>query len=242
MGLMCLTPMVQAESDSKLVEFYEFIPNDLCVIEYDITDVHLIIEDKSKKIVEEHPSSTASNPASDNQMKPSDMIALAAVFLSVLTLWLNYLIASNNHKNSVHDEFWMRQILIPKFMQPFMKFIDESVGKYVENDRDLAQYYVKYARIELNQLQDSILVISAVNPYLGEELTRIIENFHDIAGDGERISNLANFKEELLLDASRKVVLAIKAEQLRKRRSVIAIAKSLFNRVFNQNRGQGNIN
>lgn len=242
LSTLFITFKVYADDSMATVEYYDFIPNDLCVVEYDLTDIRCVVEEKTEREdVSSTKDTTSKEKKSDNELKSSDLIAIIAIVvsavLSALTLYLTFLTNARNHKNSVHDEFWMRQILIPKFITPFMLFIDESVQKYIENEHNLTLYYVKYARVKLNQLQDSIIVIEAVSPSLGDKLSNIIESFHDKAGDAEgfSINNIDDFKVKLLMEASRDVILAIKAEQLRKKKGIIARMILWFKGVFSTN-------
>lgn len=194
--------------------------NDMCVLEYKIPDVSIFVSDVSNANINQVNSKLEPK---DTEiyflgLKPSDLIAILALLVSAFTIWLNIRLATNSYKNSVHDEFWMRQILIPKFMNPFMKFIDESVGFY---NGDLNVYYRKFALDKLNELQDSIIVIEAVSPSLGKELTSIIEDFHDVVGEENSINSIEDFKEKVLLSSTRRAVIAMKNEQLKKHRSLL---------------------
>ncbi|EKF9739661.1 hypothetical protein [Vibrio cholerae] len=226
LGGLCFLP--EAKADTVNAEFFDFTPNDMCVVEYDVVGVRFILLEKTSKPRESNVGVEVPK-ASDNNLKPSDIIAIVAVvvsaFLSAVTLYLNFRSASENHKNSVHDEFWMRQILIPQFINPFMRFIDESSAIFANNGNNLTDYYTSYALSQLNQLEDSIIVIKAVSPSLGEKLSQVIEDFHDKVGEEDTINTLSDFRSNLLMEASRDVVAAIKAEQLREK-------KNFFHRLF----------
>ncbi len=61
-------------------------------------------------------------------LSASDIIASLALLVSAIALLYSWFQNNQNTKRAIKETFWMREVIIPKFLTPFFEFIQESLN------------------------------------------------------------------------------------------------------------------
>ncbi|WBA13447.1 hypothetical protein [Salinivibrio kushneri] len=117
-------------------------------------------------------------------------------------------------KRSIEDGFWVREVLIPHFMDTLLDFVKGAPKKFVECKNDTAEFVRSYALEQLNALRDSLIIAAAVDPNLKPKLEQSIDDFDDFLGEDEDIDLYA--LEEALAAMTSSATKAIRDVQYRK--------------------------
>ena len=146
----------------------------------------------------------------ENEIKVSDIVALLALISSLMTIFITIYLNNKNTKRSITETFWMREILIPQFLDRFFLFINDAPIAF-KAANDLGDFFSSYALNELNELTDRSSILSVGCDGLGSTICEVIENFE------EGIMDIGNFDDFslLLVRFASKVVNEIKTAQIK---------------------------
>lgn len=115
----------------------------------------------------------------DDKISLSDFFAFMAIVISIATLiytaWFNI----NGNKKSVKEIFWMREVLIPKFLDNFFAFIQNSPAQYKAFNLSPSEFYRNYALGEINSIRDSSKWLRVSSETLEASIISHIEDFED---------------------------------------------------------------
>ncbi len=140
----------------------------------------------------------------------SDIGSIGAVLISIISLVWTWLQTNRLKRQSIDEGFWMREILIPLFMDKFLIFVKDA-PKHFEETMDATSFYIDYALEKLNELRESLVIADAIDTNLKAQLETAIENFENFMGE-EDPTNSASFTVGLTTMAS-SVIQAIRQSQ-----------------------------
>ncbi|WP_156902814.1 hypothetical protein [Achromobacter sp. MFA1 R4] len=55
------------------------------------------------------------------------VVAILALIASLIGFWFTWFMTSRTRKQSIHDEFWMRQVTYPRIVEPIIQYMAEVV-------------------------------------------------------------------------------------------------------------------
>ncbi len=145
----------------------------------------------------------------DDEIKSSDVIASLALIASLISIFININLNNKNNKRSITETFWMREVLIPQFLERFFLFINDAPVSF-KAANDLGDFFSSYALNELNELTDRSAILSVGCEGLGDTICDVIEEFEE---DIMEIENFDDFSLLLATFAS-KIVNEIKQAQI----------------------------
>lgn len=141
----------------------------------------------------------------------SDYSGIGAVILSLITLFYTSHQNRKLKQQSIEEVFWMREVLIPHFMDNFLQFVKDSPSKFSESNQNKGLFYAQYALERLNELRESLILVQAIDDSLKQELDKAIEEFDELMGeDTDMNSPMLN---EALTDMTKTVIQAIQRAQ-----------------------------
>lgn len=149
------------------------------------------------------------NKEKDDGIKVSDILSALALAASISGIWLTVYLNRTNNLRSIKEAFWMREVLIPRFLNRFFSFLNDAPTAFRASN-NLGDFYSTYALTELNDLEDASVILSAGVPELGEKVANIIGEFND---EIMSITDESDFSR-LLTDFSLDVVSTIREAQL----------------------------
>ncbi|CAM3147344.1 hypothetical protein [Vibrio rarus] len=164
--------------------------------------------DISSQVEDKNPSSKEKKET-EGFISFSDMIAILAVILSSGSMLYTYSIDSINRKASIHDEYWMREVIYPIFMQSFIEFIKRSPNEFRASQGDMPLFVECYALDELNKIRDNTIFLYTIDKSFPEKAEKFIDDFEDALGE---VSDYLGFKEALAM-VSRDIITLLKSAQ-----------------------------
>ncbi|MFA0036480.1 hypothetical protein AB4423_07015 [Vibrio chagasii] len=138
----------------------------------------------------------------------SDILAGLALLVAFGTFGFQIYQHSQQKRVSIRESFWMREILIPRFLDRFLNFTNEAIECY-QSAESLGDFYQSYALFELNFLKDASAILNAGYTGLGDDVYGLLESFDD---DIQEVENVGQFSM-LLNDLSLQVIKSIKSAQ-----------------------------
>ncbi|RXQ03304.1 hypothetical protein EGL69_13610 [Vibrio parahaemolyticus] len=178
----------------------------------------IVVRDIVKIVSGSQPSYTIQvaieSPSRDVQDKDiswSDIGSIGAVILSVLTLLYTQYQNRKLKQQSIEEVFWMREVLIPHFMDNFLQFVKDAPSRFSESNQNKGRFYAQYALERLNALRESLILVQAIDTSLKIKLDQAIEEFDEFMGeDGDMDTSTLN---DVLADMTKKVIQAIQKAQ-----------------------------
>jgi len=149
-------------------------------------------------------------PPKDNDLSLSDIFAFTAIVISLVTFAYSIYSNFNLAKKSVKETFWMREVLIPKFIDGFFDFIQNSPAHYKLASGNSGIFYVNYALDKINLIKDSSKWLRVSSPGLEKVINNHIENFEN---DMMSVQDYESYKE-LLISFSTSVIKDIQEAQI----------------------------
>ncbi|MGF1839174.1 hypothetical protein [Vibrio atlanticus] len=159
-----LTPQAFAQSEG-------FSKSAVEPIIYNQTDL------KDRKLVIKIDSTQSQNDASN--MNVSDWIALGALVFSIGSIFYTHYLNSKTRKASIHDEFWMREVIYPNCMTSLLEFIRKAPAEYRVANNDVDLFWADFALDEVNKIRDGFVFLSAIDENLPEAAERILDGLED---------------------------------------------------------------
>jgi len=137
---------------------------------------------------------TASEKSSG--LKSSDILSFLAFVVSLMTF--GYSIHQNNKKKSqsIKENFWMREVLIPHYLDGFLAFVKTAPTCYQASD-SLGDFYTSYALSELNSIEESTYLLDAGSLGLGTKMRVVLSEFDDAIMDVNNNGELLTLLSEL---------------------------------------------
>ncbi len=149
--------------------------------------------------------------AKETETSWSDIGSIGAVFLSVVTLLYTQYQNRKLKQQSIEEVFWMREVLIPHFMDNFLQFVKDAPSKFSESNQNKGVFYAQYALERLNALRESLILVQAIDTSLKLKLDQAIEEFDELMGEeGDMDSSILN---DVLAEMTKKVIQAIQRAQ-----------------------------
>lgn len=108
----------------------------------------------------------------------SEMLAALALLVSGAGFLFTVRQAKKQQTTSIKETFWMREVLIPHFLDGFLAFVKEAPECYNASD-NLGDFYVSYALNEINSLKDSVKILNVGQNGLGDTVSTIFEEFEN---------------------------------------------------------------
>ncbi|EPZ2456032.1 hypothetical protein ACXLRS_001187 [Citrobacter youngae] len=143
-------------------------------------------------------------------LSASDIIASLALLVSAIALLYSWFQNNQNTKRAIKETFWMREVIIPKFLTPFFEFIQESPERYksivagTPSNQGLGVFYSTYALIEMNRIRDSSHLLSISSKNLGTAIKNHVEDFENeimaISSYDDYVDTLGNFASKVIFD------------------------------------------
>jgi len=145
----------------------------------------------------------------ENNFSTSDILASIAILISLLSIFITFLINTKNNKKSVLDIYWMREVIIPSFLDPFIEFHLSALNEF-KSSATKGDFYKNFALVKINEIREKSRVISISDNNLRKKIADIIEEFEDDMYDVESALDF----EKLLDSFSMKVVKEIQKTQI----------------------------
>ncbi|WP_241647805.1 hypothetical protein [Rosenbergiella metrosideri] len=153
----------------------------------------------------------ASSPTDDKEaFSTSDILASAAIIISIITILISIYTNRESNKRSVLDMYWMREVIIPSFLDPFILFHLNALNEYKRSSSN-GDFYMNFALSKINEIRNRSRVISISDNNLRDKVVEIIEEFEDSIYS---VASAVEF-EDLLDSFSMKVVKEIQASQIK---------------------------
>lgn len=119
----------------------------------------------------------------------------------------------SNQVKSINDDFWLRTVIIPNFIEPIVALLKNSPQKFVECNNNITDFYKNYYKDESNRIRDRTVFFHPISEKLQENLLLKIDDLDDDLFD---LIHQENIKlEEPLAKFLSGVVELIKLEQIR---------------------------
>jgi hypothetical protein len=118
------------------------------------------------------------NKEKPDSLTSSDILAFLALIFSASSLGFTIWSYNSSKSQSIKETFWMREVLIPRFLNKFFEFI-QSAPECYKASNNLGDFYTTYALVELNLLRDASSILSAGHADLGANIKDVIEKFED---------------------------------------------------------------
>ncbi|MBG6029348.1 hypothetical protein I5F10_18430 [Proteus mirabilis] len=160
-----------------------------------------------------HDSVSISLNLNDLNEKPSfstsDLLAFIAICISLLTIYISFKTNRKNDEKSVLDLYWMREVIIPSFLSPFIDFHLNALKEF-KSAATKGDFYTNFALLKINEIREKSRIISISDNNLKNKILEIIEDFEDEMYDVE-----TEIDFEILLDSfSMKIVKEIQRSQI----------------------------
>lgn len=113
---------------------------------------------------------------------PSLLLSLVALCVSLYTLVYNRRKDDRQRLRSVDDEYWLRKVLSPHSIEPFLKFSTELIqhlppAEGSEPASEAAAFV--QLRIQLRGLMTAFDALAVVDPQLAASVNALVEQFED---------------------------------------------------------------
>ena len=148
-------------------------------------------------------------PSKEDNFGTSDIIAIGAAIISLLSILYTNYIDRRSRKASIHDEYWMREVIYPIFMQSLIEFVRDAPKQYRDVGGEMDVFVECYALDALNDIRDNTLFLNAIDSSLPELAQAAVDEFDDQLEDMNDESDLKN----ALAEVSKKIVVHLKSAQ-----------------------------
>lgn len=119
--------------------------------------------------------------SSDTESKfgsTGDWFSILALLISLASSGFSiYQYRSNKH-SSIKETFWMREVLMPQFLEVFLAFIKNAPLRY-DSVNNLGTFYTNYALSELNTLTDTTNLLAIGTSGLKSKIIGYIDDFEN---------------------------------------------------------------
>lgn len=119
--------------------------------------------------------------SSDSESKfgsTGDWFSIFALLISLASSGFSiYQYRSNKH-SSIKETFWMREVLMPQFLEVFLAFIKNAPLRY-DSVNNLGTFYTNYALSELNTLTDTTNLLAIGTSGLKSKIIGYIDDFEN---------------------------------------------------------------
>ena len=125
----------------------------------------------------------------EGKASDDDGISLETVFagfaglISVLSSVHTHKLTKKQKKESIHDLFWLREVIYPNCLKHFVTFIDEAPQLFRANGQDIDDFWESYGLEETNKIRDSFIWLVSVNTQLKDDAERIMDDLDDNIAD-----------------------------------------------------------
>ncbi|WP_045588157.1 hypothetical protein [Vibrio parahaemolyticus] len=139
----------------------------------------------------------------------SDVIAIVAAFVSSFSIYYSRQIDLRNRKASIHDGYWMREVIYPTFMQSLIEFVRDAPKHYRDAGGDYELFFDCYALDALNQIRDNTSFLNSIDKELPEKAEQLVDEFE------EKLQSITDSSElkEVLSKGSASLVDLLKSVQ-----------------------------
>lgn len=152
----------------------------------------------------------------DTGLSTSDIIATLALLISIIMSSYSIYQNKQTSQKTITEAFWMREILIPKFLTPFFSFIQESPEQYKSTvliqNQGLGIFYSNYALSEMNKIRDSSQLLSISSKKLGAKIKIHVEDFENdimqVNSYEQYIDTLTKFATNVIADIQKAQMVA----------------------------------
>ena len=137
----------------------------------------------------------------------SDILAGLAFLVSLIAFGFQVFQFNKQRSLSIKETFWMREVIIPRFLERFLNFIDEAPQCY-QSANDMTDFYQTYAIPELNFLKDATGILNVGKAGLGIEVYHLIESFDDDVSEAKTVDDLSSLLNDLAVKVVKKIQVA----------------------------------
>ncbi|HHX8273703.1 TPA: hypothetical protein ACVOYM_002048 [Vibrio diabolicus] len=109
----------------------------------------------------------------------SDIIAFIAALVSGFSIYYSRQVDLRNRKASIHDGYWMREVIYPTFMQSLIEFVRDAPKHYRDADGDYELFFDCYALDALNQIRDNTSFLNSIDKELPEKAEQLVDDFEE---------------------------------------------------------------
>ncbi|ELB2881598.1 hypothetical protein NB501_04495 [Vibrio alginolyticus] len=145
---------------------------------------------------------------SSDSLGASEILAGLAVLVSIGALCFQAYQFNKQKKSSIKEAFWMREVIIPRFLNRFLDFIEQA-PEYYQSANNLTDFYQDYALLELNMLRDATELLNVGKRGLGEKVVELLLNFDDdVTEQVHNVSDLSMLLNELASKVIKEIQIA----------------------------------
>ncbi|RUO44542.1 hypothetical protein [Idiomarina aquatica] len=139
------------------------------------------------------------NSLSNTQVSPAwwqdyrAILSILAMILSLSTIGYNVWSRSQDKKQSIHDEFWLRKVIFPKIIEPLQDFWMSSRKIHIEvfgeqpSQSSLTQPKIDEYNLKIwnhiGAIRDSLQALSMVSKNLVQQAEAIIDEYEEDVND-----------------------------------------------------------
>lgn len=120
---------------------------------------------------------------SEDKLKITDWLsagfATLAALLSIVTIVITIVMNNRARKQSINDQYWMREVIYPACLQPVTDFVRDAKSHYEASGNDLAVFFDSYALERMNQIRDTFMLSVAISPVLSNNLGHALDDLED---------------------------------------------------------------
>lgn len=124
---------------------------------------------------------------------PSLILSIFAIIIALKSFFYNKNKDRRSRKQSIHDDFWLRKIISPISIEPFLKFTTElrsSLPKDTDTAQDTQQFWTSQAK-KINEFCLTFYILDIVDSKLASNVNEKLEKFEDCFS--EYCGNLIKF-------------------------------------------------
>lgn len=121
------------------------------------------------------------------------ILSILAMILSLSTIGFNIWSRSQDKKQSIHDEFWLRKVIFPKIIEPLQDFWMSSRTIHIEvfgeqpSQSSLTQPKIDEYNLKIwnhiGAIRDSLQALSMVSKNLVQQAEAIIDEYEEEVND-----------------------------------------------------------
>ncbi|QPK06531.1 hypothetical protein [Vibrio kanaloae] len=113
-----------------------------------------------------------------------------AVLISVGSFFYTHSLTKKQKKESIHDLFWLREVIYPNCLKYFVAFIDEAPQLFRANGQNINDFWESYGLEETNKIRDSFIWLVSVDTQLKHDAELIMDDLDDKIADVESAEEL----------------------------------------------------
>lgn len=152
---------------------------------------------------------TMKTEVEDTSFSTSDVIAIVAAVLSAVSIAYTRYVDVTNRKASIHDEYWMREVIYPTLMQSFIDYSKDAPKAFRRYNQNAVDYLREEGIDALNNVRDNTPFLNSIEDTLGEQAQGILDSLEE---DLQEAQDVGEFKDTLS-KASTKLIDLLKSAQ-----------------------------